>query len=64
MAEHGNTTHIKKIDGRWRVMDASGTGILKAGNKKGNAASDGGGHATYAEALAQLRGIERSKHGG
>lgn len=63
MTEHQSVTHIKKIDGKWRIMDASGSGILTAGNKSGNKPADGGGHDTYAAALAQLRGIEFSKHG-
>ena len=57
-------THIKHIDGKWRIMNADGSAILHAGNKPGNAPADGGGFDTYEEALKQFRAIEFSKHGG
>lgn len=56
-------TVIQHQNGKWRVMDATGKHVLHAGNTPTNAAADGGGYATREEALAQLRAIERSKHG-
>ncbi len=55
--------HIRHVDGKWRIMNKDGSSILHAGNKKGNAAADGGGFSTYAEALKFFQAMESHMHG-